>query len=103
MRNISRRKKGTINLTSGLPLSDEEKAYIRAHTADGPARIAHILGRKKGTVKAYIRRKRRTTEEVIELRIPSVVLQEAQEKGISEDQVRFIALRAILQKVKAKG
>ena len=88
-------------MTSGLPLSDEEKQYILTHKSDGPARLAYALGRKKGTIKAYLRRERRKTEEVIELRIPADLLQEAQEKDISPDQVRFVALRAILQRVKA--
>ncbi len=90
-------------MTSGLPLDDAEKLYIRTHKGEGPARIAIALGRKKGTVKAFIRRERRKTEEVIELRVPAAVLREAQEKGVSQDQIRFVAIRAILQRVKAAG
>ena len=97
-------------MTSGTPLAEEEKKYIRDHVKDGPARIAFDLGqkfsninggfRKRDTVKKFIRRAR-TRDAPLVLEIPASVLQKAREKGISQDQIEFVALRAILQKVKA--
>ena len=98
-------------MTSGTPLSKDEKQYILDHIGDGPARIAFELGRefshtnggfrKRDAVKAYIRRVRRGTP--ISIEIPPELTRAAQEKGISEDQIRFIAVRAVLQRVKATG
>lgn len=97
-------------MTSGTPLAPEEKEYILEHLKDGPARIAYDLGqefksinggfRKRDTVKKFIRRARRTGAPLI-LELPAFVLEMAREKGISQDQMSFIAMRAILQKVKA--
>ena len=88
-------------MTSGTPLSKDEQQYIRDHLPDGPARIAYALKRKKITIKAFIRRDRQKTEEILELALPVAVLKEAGEKGISPDHIRFVAIRAILQRVKA--
>jgi hypothetical protein len=97
-------------VTSGTPLAEEEKKYIRDHVKDGPARIAFDLGqefssinggfRKRDTVKKFIRRDRRTGVPLV-LELPAFVLEMAREKGISQDQMSFIAMRAILQRVKA--
>lgn len=98
-------------MTSGIPLAEEEQQYIRDHPQDGPARIAFDLGRefshinggfrKRDTVKKFIRRERSGGSLVVE--IPTEIRKAAQEKGISRDQLRFVALRAILQKVRAPG
>jgi hypothetical protein len=99
-------------LTSGIPLAEEEQKYIRDHMADGPARIAFELGqefssinggfRKRNTVKAFIRRERSGGAPLV-LELPVSVLRMAQEKGISQDQLQFVALRAILLRVKTPG
>jgi hypothetical protein len=101
---------GNCRVTSGTPLAPDEKEYILNHLADGPARIAFDLGRefssinggfrKRDTVKKFIRRARRTGTPLV-LELPAFVLEMAREKGISQDQIEFVALRAILQKVKA--
>ena len=98
-------------MTYGLALSDGERQYIRDHISDGPARIAFDLGRefreinggfrKRDTVKKFIRRIRAGTPIVIE--IPAGIAREAREKGVSEDMIRFVALRAILKRVRAPG
>jgi hypothetical protein len=88
-------------LTSGIPLSGPEQEYIRTHIQDGPGAIAHALGRKRNAVKSFIRRERAGTSMVVE--IPPELSRAAREKGISPDQVRFVALRAILQRVKTVG
>lgn len=95
-------------MTSGIPLSENEQQYIRNHIADGPARIAFELGqqfsevnggcRKKETVKKFIRRER--SGRTLIITVPGQVMQQAREKGISADQLQFIALRAVLQRVK---
>lgn len=98
-------------MTSGIPLADIEKQYIRDHLQDGPARIAFELGqefseinggfRKRDTVKKYI--KRLQTGPALVVEIPQELSRAAFEKGILPDQLKFIALRAILQRVKAPG
>lgn len=98
-------------MTSGIPLDSAEQQYIRDHIQDGPARIAFDLGRefktinggyrKRDTVKKFIRRIRKGP--VITVEIPPELMQAAVEKGISPEQIQFVALRAILQRVKATG
>ncbi|MDP3563820.1 MAG: hypothetical protein Q8R70_04965 [Methanoregula sp.] len=98
-------------MTSGTPLAAEEQQYIRDHLQDGPARIALDLGkefslinggfRKRDTVKKFIRRERAGPPVVVE--VPAEISRAAREKGISPEQIQFVALRAILQKVKATG
>ena len=98
-------------MTSGIPLSPGEQQYIIEHIDDGPANIAHHLGqefsainggfRKRDTVKKFIRRVRAGPPVVIEVS-PDIV-RTAREKGISPDQIRFIALKAVLKKVRGAG
>lgn len=96
-------------MTSGIPLSDDEQRYILRHMNDGPARIAFDLGRefssinggfrKRDTVKKFIKRIRAGVPVVVE--IPPELTRAALEKGILPEQLRFWALREILQRVKA--
>lgn len=98
-------------MTSGTPLSPGEQQYIIEHIEDGPANIAHHLGqefgvtnggfRKRDTVKKFIRRVRAGPPVVIE--VPPDIVRAARDRGISPDQIRFIAIRAILQRVKVTG
>ena len=86
-------------MTSGIPLDESEKQYIREHIEDGPGRIAHKLNRTRKTVESFIYRESHRTDVTMWLELPVSVLERAREKGISEDQMRFYALRAILQRV----
>ena len=86
-------------MTSGIPLDDSEKQYIREHIEDGPGRIAHKLNRTRKTVESFIYRESHRTDITVRLEIPAAVLARAREKGISEDQIQFVAMRAILQRV----
>lgn len=95
-------------MTSGIPLSEAEQKYILHHMGDGPARIAFDLGRefekinggfrKRDTVKKFIKRVRKGSAIIVE--IPPELTRAALEKGILPEQIRFVALRAILQRVK---
>lgn len=98
-----------------IPLAKEEEQYILSHMEDGPGRIAHVLStdpdyaqlnggnRKRKTVESFIYREKNRTETILKLELPATVVKQAWKKGISKDQMRFVALRAILQRVKVGG
>ena len=98
-------------MTSGIPLDDSEKQYIREHIEDGPGRIAYTLStdpafrmhnggnRTRKTVESFIYRERNRTDITMKLELPVSVLVRAREKGISEAQMQFVAMRAILKRV----
>jgi hypothetical protein len=99
----------------GTSLDADEKEYILRHAEDGPGAITHALNtdpryvqhnhgdRRRNTVEVFLYREKKKTAEILELEIPVHVIREAREKGISQDQIRFVALRAILKRVKTAG
>jgi len=100
---------------SGPSLHAEEKEYILRHTEDGPGAITHALNtdpqftrhnhgqRRRNTVEVFLYREKKRTATVLKMEIPISIIRKAREKGISQDQLQFIALRAILQRVKTTG
>lgn len=96
----------------GNTLHDDEKEYILRHIEDGPGAITHALNtdpqftrhnrgeRRRNTVEVFLYRQKKKSTQVLELEIPVQVIKEAREKGITETQIRFYALRAILRRVK---
>lgn len=99
----------------GTSLHAREKEYILRHIDDGPGAITHVLNtdpqfvqynhsqRRRNTVEVFLYREKKRTAAILEMEIPMSVIRTAREKGISEDQIRFVALRAILQRVRTAG
>jgi hypothetical protein len=98
-------------MTSGIPLSDNEREYIDTHLNDGPGRIAFELGRlfrqdnggfrSSRTVRMYIYRKRREMEEGCRLtfQVPSWILMAAIRKGLTRQDLVSTAEMAIRERV----
>jgi len=101
-------------MTSGIPLSDEEKLYIDTHLEDGPGHIAYQLGmkfkdkngghRSSRTVRQYIYRNLRNGVgngvARISVRVPRWVILAAERKGLSQKDLCETAEQAIKGKVK---
>jgi len=57
--------------------------------------------RTRKTVESFIYRESHRTDVTMRLELPVSVLERAREKGINENQLIFVATRAILQRVNA--
>jgi hypothetical protein len=95
-------------MTSSIPLSEEEKAYIEKHLDDGPGRIAFDLGRKfrrqnrgyRGfrTIQKYIYRKHGQPVTLM-VKVQPWVMAEAREKGMEREDLIVIAEAAIKERI----